>query len=75
MPTVQLYLQQKPITIDLIRYKHSTPTKYATALAKKLMESPQIPQVTRKKIDLTPFLISLINTRTLRITQCSHLVQ
>ena len=53
MPTIQLHLEQKPTTIGLIRYKHSTRTKYATSLTKRLMGSSQIPGVTQQNLRLT----------------------
>ena len=50
---------KKPTTIDLIRYKQSTRTKYATSLAKRLMGSSRIPGVTQENLRLTSLLYSL----------------
>ena len=53
MPTIQLQLHQKPTTIDLIRYKQSTRTKYATSLANRLVGSFRTPGVTQENLRLT----------------------
>ena len=46
-------LQQKPTTIGLIRYKHSTCAKYVTSLTKRLMRSSRTPGVTLENLGLT----------------------
>ena len=49
----RINLQQKPTTIGLIRYKHSTCAKYVTSLTKRLMRSSRTPGVTLENLGLT----------------------